>query len=175
MRRENGIYLLAFLCGVVAVNIFGNTTWVNNSTLNRYTLVTLSFRGIVYEEYFFHVLLLRLRTVLGLWLIAKIIPKKMVVICFATVICGALGGVITIAILSNGLWGILFCLCAFFPHIICYGLAYVLWGNMRGTYAGEKNKKSEYVATVLIGMLIVIGCILEAYISPILMENLIKY
>lgn len=175
MKRENVICFLAFLCGVVVVNLFGNMAWVNNSTLNRYTLVTLSFRGIVFEEYFFHVLFLRLRTVFGLWFISKIISKKMVVVCFATVICGILGCVTAIAILSNGLWGILFCLCAFFPHAICYGLAYVLWGNLQGSYVGERNKRSEYIAVLLIGMLIIIGCILEAYISPILMENLIKY
>lgn len=175
MKRENVIYLLAFLCGVVVVNVLGNRAWTDYSSLNRYSLASLSFQGIVYEEYFFQVLCLRLRTVVGLWVCAKLVPKKVVVVGFALVMCGILGGVTAMAILANGLWGILFCLCALMPHIICYGAAYILWGNTKVSFSGEGKRTTDYLATILIVMLIGIGCVLEAYISPILIENLIKY
>lgn len=175
MKREKGICLLAFLSGVIIINLLGNTAWVNDSTLNRYSLASLSFRGIVYEEYFLHVLFLRLRTVLALWVASKLVPKKMVVVGFAVVTCVMLGGVTAMAILANGLWGILFCICAFLPHVLCYGAAYVLWGNMQIGYSYEGSRKADYLAVVFISMLIVIGCVLETYISPVLIENLIKY
>ena len=46
MKRECAIYVLAFLVGVMGINLLGNSTWVNNCILNRYTLVTLSFDDI---------------------------------------------------------------------------------------------------------------------------------
>ena len=156
--------------------MLGTSTLVNNSTLNRYSLASLSFQGIIYEEYFLRVLLLRLRTVCGLWVASKLVPKKMVVVVFACVMCCILGGITAMAILANGLWGILFCVCAFFPHGVCYGIAYAMWSNMSvTTYSGERSKKEIYLASVLIIMLIGIGSILEAYISPVLIRNLIKY
>ena len=69
MKRENGICLLAFLIGVIVTNLLGADELTNSGLLNKYNLATLSFRGIVYEEYFLHVLLLRLQTVAALWLL----------------------------------------------------------------------------------------------------------
>lgn len=175
MKRENGIYLLAFLGGIVIVNLPGNVAWTNNSILNRYSLASLSFQGIVYEEYFFEILFLRFQTVLSLWICSKFISKNIVMTGFALIICGVLGGIMAIAILANGLWGILFCLCALLPHTICYFTAYTLWGKAMTGYVGESKRKMDYLTTALIIMLIGIGCILEAYISPVLIENLIKY
>ena len=175
MKRENGIYLLAFLCGIVIVNLPGNVSWTNHSILNRYSLASLSFQGIVYEEYFFEILFLRFQTVAVLWMCSKLISKNIVRIGFALIICGILGGIMSIAILANGLWGILFCICALLPHAICYFVAYLLWGNSTVGYVGESKRRMDYFTTALIMILIGIGCILEAYISPVLIENLIKY
>lgn len=175
MKWENGIYLLAFLCGIVIVNLPGNAAWANNSILNRYSLAALSFQGIIYEEYLIEILFMRFQTVVSLWICSKLISKNIVMTGFALIICGILGGIIAISILANGLWGILFCLCALFPHTICYFMAYVLWGKAMVGYVGESKRRMDYLITVLIVILIGIGCILETYISPVLIENIIKF
>lgn len=175
VKWKNGIYLLAFLGGIVIVNLPGNEAWTNNSILNRYTLASLSFREIVYEEYFFEVLYLRFQTVLSLWICSKFVPKRIVKVGFAIIICGFWGGITAIAILANGLWGILFCLCALFPHTICYVLAYTLWGRETIGYVNTEKRKEDFVATILMIVLIGIGCFLEAYISPVLIDTVIKY
>lgn len=174
MKREYGIYLLFFLFGTVVVNLLGNTTLLNGSILNRYSLTALSFEGIVYEEYFFQVLFRRFRTVIRLWLASKLIPKQFVKTGFAVMICFMLGGITAMAILENGLWGILFCLCAFLPHMICYAVAFLLWGSMRVLYVRDGNRKVDYMSMAFIALLIGIGCILEAYITPVFLRNIIK-
>lgn len=175
MKRENGIYLLAFLCGIIIVNLPGNAAWANNSILNRYSLASFSFQGIVYEEYLLEILFLRFQTVVALWMCSKLISKNLVRIGYALIICGILGGIMAIAILANGLWGIWFFICALLPHTICYFVAYMLWGKALTGYVGESKRRIDYFTIAIIIMLVGIGCILEAYISPVLIENLIKY
>lgn len=180
MKKENGIYLLAFLCGVVIVNLLGIDTWANSSILNRYSLASLSFQEIAYEEYFVQVLLLRLRTIAVLWILSRVVPKKIVVIGFAGVISIMLGGILAMSILANGIWGIFFFLSALLPHGIFYVLAYTLWSNAvrsnsYNNYTTTMINKEKILVTVLVFMLTIIGSICEAYICPILMKNVIKF
>lgn len=175
MKREYVICSLAFLCGVIIVNFLGDITWINNSILNRYSLASLSFDKIQYEEYFLEIVFLRFRTVVSIWMVSKLIPKKLVTVGVAVIICVILGGVAAISILVNGVWGLLFCLCVVMPHILCYGSAWILWsrGGERTIVSGKCIE--QYIVTVLILMLIAIGCVLEAYVSPILVKSVIGY
>lgn len=166
MKREYVICILAFLCGVIIVNFLGNVTWVNISALNRYSLASLSFEEIKYEEYFLQILFLRFRTVGSIWIVSRLIPKNIVATGFSVIICVMLGGVAAMSILTNGVWGLLFYLCAIMPHILCYGSAWIFW---------SKEKKEHYLFTILILVLVGIGCVLEAYVSPILVKCVIKY
>ena len=180
MKKENWIYLLAFLCGVVLGNVLGTEDGVNGGLLNRYSLATLSFQMIEHEEYLIQVLVLRFRTVAGLWILSRIIPAKMVVVGFAGVISMMLGMIMAFSILTNGIWGSFFFLCALLPHGIFYGMAYFLWenasgGSSYGNYGGAGGRREKILATALILMVTAIGCICEAYISPIVMENVIKF
>lgn len=175
MKWENRIYLLAFLSGVICVNIFGTTTLANNSMLSRYNLATLSFRQVVYDEYFFNVLFLRFRTVFGLWIASKFFPKKAIVLIFACIMCSLIGGITALSIMANGLWGIWFCLCAFFPHGICYGVVYAMWKKLCLWYDEGRDRKEKTFVVAIMMVLIGIGSMLEAYISPVLLQNIIKY
>lgn len=155
------------------VNMLGAK--VSGSMLNRYNLTAMSFKQIVYDEYFYEILFLRIRTVLGLWIVSKIFSKKWVMLGFACVMCSFMGAIMAMSIMENGLWGILFCVCAFFPHGICYGVAYVMWSNLCVASAMEREKKERYFVMTIIMLLIGIGSMLETYISPVLLQNIIKY
>ena len=175
MKWENRIYLLAFLSGVICINMFGTTTLANNSMLSRYNLAALSFQQIVFEEYFFNVLFLRLRTVFVLWIASGFFPKKAVVFAFACIMCSLMGGIIALSIMANGLWGIWFCLCAFFPHGICYGVVYVMWKNLCLWYGESRERKEKTFMVAIMMVLMGIGSMLEAYVCPVLLQNIIKY
>lgn len=175
MKRESVICILAFLCGVIAVNFLGTVTWINNSALNRYSLASLSFEEIKYEEYFLQILFLRFRTVGSIWIVSRLIPKNIVAIGASVIICIVLGGVAAMSILANGIWGLLFYLCAIMPHILCYGSAWSFWCKEKKEHFISGKRIEQYLFTVLILVLVGIGCVLEAYVSPILVKSVIKY
>jgi len=175
LKWEKWVYLSAFLCGVVIVNLIGNSEWINNSLLNRYALVSLSFREIVYEEYFFRILSVRIRTVIWLWIGSILLPPKTIVYGFAIIMSAALGSVATMMILANGVWGIWFFICALMPQILFYMGGFLLWKKQSLTYSVGSNRKMRYLEIMFILGLVGIGCICEAFISPVVMENIIKY
>ena len=172
-KKENGIYLLAFVCGIMLVNLLGNTTWANNSILNRYSLGTLSFREIVYEEYFLYILLLRFRTLAGIWLFSKLLPQRFVKKGAVLGISFLAGCVAAMSILANGIWGMWFFVVSLFPHGILYGGAYGIWYHA-SPYKIEGNGKSNLWLGICILLLVFIGCVCEAYIGPVLMEKVIS-
>ncbi len=175
MKKETWIYLLAFLSGVLFVNLLDGVIENSNYILNRYTLVTLTFQEIVYEEYFIHILCLRLRSAAVLWAISKLLPERLVKVGFAIAISILSGSVVAMSILANGIWGIWFFIVSLFPHIFFYGMAYGIWYSMPSSYKIEGERRANRLSTVLILVLTVIGCAFEAYISPILLENVIKF
>ena len=173
VKWKNKIYLLAFISGIVAMNIFG--TEVSNGMLNRYSLAAMTFGQIVYEEYFLYILFLRLQTVLSLWIFSKFVPSKWVMLLFACIICSLMGGIMALCMIENGLWGMIFYGVAFLPHGICYGMAYVLWNNMYCVNMQMKNTREQYVRMAVMVLLIGVGCVVEAYVVPVLVKNIVKY
>ena len=175
MKQKNWIYVLTFLTGVILVNLTGSAIESDNSILNRYNLMGLKFEEIIFEKYFVEILFLRLRTVIILWILTRIMPKKLVSMGFALLISFVLGGMVAVCILVNGLWGVIFFLGALFPHSICYGIAFVLWSSRKREYLAVQNKMETYVVNMLIILFVCAGCFMEAYISPIIIKNIIKY
>ncbi|MBR5126990.1 MAG: hypothetical protein IKU69_00995 [Roseburia sp.] len=174
MKQKNWIYVLAFLAGVILVNLVEDVTEVSNSILNRYNLMRLTFDEIIFEKYLVEILFLRLRTVIILWILTQTMPKRIVSVGFALLISGVLGGIAATSILTNGLWGILLLVCVLFPHGICYGIAYVLWSNYKVEYLKVQNRTEVYIVNLLIVIFVCIGCLMEAYIGPVLIKNIIK-
>ncbi len=175
VKQKRWMFLLAFLCGVGIVNIIGSRTWANNSLLNRHSLGMLSFEEISYEEYFVKILFLRIRTLIFLWILEKLISKKVTALGFGCFISIMTGGILTMLILANGVWGIFFLLSALLPHGIFYVLAYLLWCNTGLTYTVEGSRKERWLVSLLILLLIVIGSICEAYVCPFLVKNVIYF
>ena len=172
MKSENWIYLSAFFFGVLVVNILDNSAGINSSLLNRYYLASLSFREIVYEEYFFWILALRMKTVIVLAIGSRLVSKKIMLYGFAIIMCIILGSVTVMMILANGIWGILFLLCGLMPQVLFYMMAVFVWKRECVIRTGDKQK---FIERIYILVLVVLGCICEAMISPIIIENIIKY
>ena len=94
---------------------------------------------------------------------------------FGCLLSGVLGAIFAISILANGVWGVWFGVSALMPHGVFYVLAYLMWRNINMGYLSSNNRNNRVIAKVLMMLLIVIGSICEAYISPGLLENVIKY
>ena len=175
MKREWWIYLIAFLVGCISINMFGSRTWENYSLLNRYSLSMISFESISYDTYFVQIVVLRLKTAAGLWIAAKLVPKKIVEVVFAGIISAISGAIVSMAIMANGLWGNLFFICAMLPHGLLYGGAFLLWSNRTQSYTIGRERRENWIGAVIIFCIIIIGCVCESYVSPFLVERIIKY
>jgi len=174
MKWEKRISLLAFVSGVIVMNLLGDVVYTNQSILSRYNLVRFTFEEINFQEYLLEILLLRFRTVAGLWILSKLLPKKIVAVGFMIMIGFMFGSLIAIFIIVNGIWGILLFLGVIFPHILCYAGAFWVWCREHKESVGGRRLSEDYLLLLLVAILMVIGCWLEAYLSPVLVENIIK-
>lgn len=175
MKWEKWLYLFAFLCGVICVNICGNQLWMNQNLMNRYHLASLSFREIVYEDYFLYIFFLRFKIVAGVWIGTKLFPKRIIVNGFAVCVSTILGSVLAMVILENGVWGVWFFVSALIPQIFFYMMAFLLWRNGQEVPYVSINTGESNIKKIFLILLILLGCICEAFISPVIIQNVIKY
>lgn len=157
------------------MNVLAGSALIDYNVINRYSMCLLSFGEISYEVYLVQVLLLRFQTVIMLWILGRILPEKIVYLLFGYLICGLLGGIFAIAILANGVWGSWFVVCAMMPHGIFYMLAYRIWYYKSRDYSYRNSGKERIVIKIFIVLLVIIGSICEAYISPELLEKVVKF
>lgn len=106
------------------------------------------------------------------------------VFLFGSMFCLAffLGSMLSLQIIQMGLKGLIIVLFSFFPHFICYGISAALLfrrnvqeSQREGTdFYYESRSFSENFSVQLEIVLVVIGCILESYANPALMEEVLK-
>ena len=168
----SAMYMLAFLSGVLLINLLEGTMDISTNILNRYTLSALTFREIVYEEYFLYILVLRFRTLAGLWLFSKLLPQRFVKKGTVFILCFLTGCVAAMSILVNGIWGMWFLVVSLFPHGIFYGVACGIWYHS-SPYKIEG--KSHLLWGFFIIIMVFVGCVCEAYIGPVLLEKIISH
>lgn len=174
MKRGNAIYLSAFLCGVIITNVLESKGWTDAAYFYRYNLMQLTFDEIKNNSYLIQLLFFRFRTIGMLWLLGKVLPVKLLRILLGSIVCIFFGMIFTLAILANGMWGIMLMLALLFPQWIFYMGAFGIWGSFEIRYAGEVQRKKELENGILIVILMIIGCVCEAYICPSLLNFVIN-
>ena len=89
---------------------------------------------------------------------------------------------LSLQIIQMGLKGLIIVLFGFFPHFICYGISAALLfrrnvqeSQKEGTdfYYGSRSFSERFSVQLEI-ILVIIGCILESYANPVLMEEVLK-
>lgn len=174
MKREYVIYSIVFFVGCISVNLLERWTGERFYELNRYQLSIIQIENISYERFFLQVLVTRFKTVFLLWVLSKVIPKKAIALGFACLLSGMLGATLTMIVISNGLWGILYCGCVLFPQGILYILALRLWESRTSRELYSRTRKEEWLGTLIMISMVFIGCIYEAFICPKITEILVK-
>ena len=175
MKKGKALYLSAFLCGVIITNILESNALIDSSYLYRYNLMRLNFEQIDHDAYLIQLLLLRIRILGVLWILGKIVPTKALRYTFGIFICVLLGMIFTLSIIANGIWGIIIMFAIMFPQWIFYMGAFALWEGYKYQYSQISQKKWDVERTVVIVLLVIIGCVCESYISPLLVNYVIKY
>lgn len=196
-RGKNSVYVLwfylflgSFLLGVVAMNLGNNMFLSDNGIFSTTSMNRLKYIEIDSGSFFKYVLKHRMgEGVILIILSSTGIGLASLYICVAWQ--GMLAGMtITAAAMRFGMKGILLILGGIFPHqfllipaqIMLLGWCYENCGRGRlfGKYTAPyyNSRKQQFFRQGLIllwiAVVILIGCILESYVNPILVSDLIK-
>ena len=184
------LFLGSFLLGVLIMNMGDGVLISENGIFSQASVSRLRYIEIDSGRFFRYVLkhrmgegaLLLLLSTTGLGIIS-------VYVCI--IWQGVLAGMtITTAIIRYGIRGMLLILGGMFPHQLLLVPAEIMllgWcyeNCSRGHFSGKydlpyyQNRKQQYIRQA-IGLLwiiavIIIGCILESYVNPILISDLVK-
>ena len=92
-----------------------------------------------------------------------------------------LGSMLSLQIIQMGLKGLFIVLFSFFPHFICYGIAALLL--FRRNAEGDEREEtafyggrsfSERFSIQIEIILVILGCVLESYVNPSVMAEILK-
>ena len=167
------IYYLAvgFFVGILYENIVSRRYGLSIDIFQTYFLQQYKQTEIVAEKYLGYVLKARVVPLMGLCVLACVRWKKIlagVSVCWT----GFLAGVMMVsAVMQLGAKGVLFCMVAMFPHIICYGLAY---GILLSYFYRYPKARWNYAKTVFVILVMFTGILLETYLNPLLMKLVIQ-
>ena len=167
------IFYLAvgFFVGILYENIVSRRYGLSIDIFQTYFLQQYKQTEIVAEKYLGYVLKARVVPLMGLCVLACVRWKKIlagVSVCWT----GFLAGVMMVsALMQLGAKGVLFCMVAMFPHIICYGLAY---GILLSYFYRYPKARWNYAKTVFVILVMFIGILLETYLNPLLMKLVIQ-
>ena len=166
------------------MNLLGKEWVMADGSLSRYTLRALNYQQISGEHYLAYIIMLRMKTVIILLLLAKALPKHLVAIGSFCLAAFTLGSLVTLAVFANGLMGCALILAALFPHGIFYFLAFYLWvksiweGSKSLQYIKDANRlavrKESWFLYAICMLLILLGCLTESYLNPVVFQKVIN-
>ena len=167
------IFYLAvgFFVGILYENIMSRTYGLSIDIFQSYFLQQYMHTEIIAEKYLGYVLKSRAVPLMGLCFLTCVKWKKLLSI-MSVCWTGFMAGVLMVsAVMQLGIKGVLLCMVAMFPHIICYGLAYgiLLSYLYRCPKVQWNNAKTVFVVLVMFA-----GILLETYLNPLLMKLVIR-
>lgn len=189
-RRWFFFFCIGFLIGILFVNFYNGTFFLEEGIFGNTSINRLKYLDVDNGLLFRYVVCKRLKNFLFIGLLSAT--------CFgiaATYACivwqGLLTGmIITAAVIRFGMKGILLILSVFFPHqflLFPASIMMLYWSyqNCCFLYFPGKNhfssfrpQKKQYVRQLLllfwIIAVVLIGCILESYVNPILLSDILK-
>lgn len=179
-------FLAGMLLGTMIMMIGKENLLDKTGLLGEEVLYHMKYMTIDTKALFWYVLGSRLKDVAVLAILATTY-LGLVVICARVLLYGAATGIFfTVSVMRYGIKGILLILTGIFPQYLLYVPAILwllLWCEQvcRDIYF-EKSAliaaKSEIVKKILqllaIVIVVIIGCFLESYVNPVLLEKLLK-
>ncbi len=184
MAKSSWIIFLSFVLGIITANLLGKDWFMTYGGLDLYLLKEISIQEISYDKYFLYVLWQRMKFVMILLVVSKLLPARVMGYGCWGFLAFSFGCLIAMAVLENGLAGMVIIVGAVFPQVIPYFVAFYLWQKhlftmvKKQTYRyHNKNvlkKQIPVIAYYLIIFLCVIcGVVLESYVGPLIFRKLI--
>ncbi len=180
------LFLAGIVLGMILIGLGRKVLLADTGILNEEALYHMKYMTVDGNALFWYVMGMRLKTSLGLVVLATTYLGLAVVGCSAVGYGASAGMFLAAAVMRYGLKGILLVITAIFPQYILYGPAYfflLLWCRQicrliyfeKGARLG--NKQLILIKLLqLLGIIAVIiaGCSLESYINPIILKKILK-
>lgn len=170
-KRLLVFYMPAFLAGILYVNLTVGRMSADAGIFSSYFLEQYQATEIVTGEYLLYLLPVRILPFLVLLGLAFTKMRKAAAVLFLVWTGFSSGFLLSMAVLSLGIKGIILCLAGVFPQFLFYVPAYllVLWYSYsypRGEWNLQKSIGS--------GVMILMGLIMELYVSPSLIRVFLR-
>lgn len=184
------LFMAGFMAGIFLINMNSNFFVGEDGIYSTGTINRLKYLEIENSTFFRYVTAGRFKDYLLLGLMSTTYLGIVIAYGVAALQGMMLGMVITVAVIRFGLKGILLVLSSFFPHqllllpagammlIWCCQNCRVLYFDRRTIWNGELKKKyflRQLIMLVWILMVVMIGCILESYVNPMLLMDVVKF
>lgn len=182
------IFMIGFVVGILFTNLFGKTYISGTGILSEYFLNKYKYVEINSARLFLETIKMRSETLILIWLLGSTI-LGLAAICGYLCWLGFTTGIfLTVAVMKFGIKGIFICLGGMLPQYFIYIPLFLFFSDRVLRMAlsvlgiqdnmhkkGERQLWMDY-AILLLGSLFVlmIGCILESYINPYMLQALLK-
>ncbi len=179
------LFAVGFLGGLL-IGIVGRQFWGEMDFLGENMLMQMKYMTVDSNVFLWYVLGSRIKAFI-LAVVMTTTYLGLFYVCASTVWYGASGGLfLMIALTRYGLKGILLAVVGVFPQCLLYVPAFyclMLWCERvcRSIYFEKKQLLSDRQALThrvlqLVGVLavVIMGCVLESYVNPILFGGLLK-
>lgn len=167
-RKQLFVFFMpGFLLGILYVNLILRKYTADPGIFSDYFLKQYQSASVVAQEFIWY--LVRVRFVPFLFLLGLAFTKvrKISSIAFLAWTGFSSGMLLSMAVLDKGIKGSLLCLVGIFPQFLLYIPAYMVAIWYGYTYPQNKWNTQK---SVFVGLAMVVGVILEAYVNPMLMQ-----
>ena len=180
------LFLAGMLLGIVLVNTGREILLDKTGLLGEEALYHMKYMTIDTKALFWHVMGTRLKDIAILSVLSTTY-LGLVVVCAQTVWYGAAtGSFLAASVMRYGIKGVILAGTGIFPQYILYVpvlLWFLVWCEQmcRGIYfeksaflMGRREIIIKILQLVVIFIVVIIGCMLESYVNPILLKKLLK-
>ena len=157
-----------FLLGILYVNLIMKQYTAEPGIFSDYFLKQYQSVSIVAEEYIWYLIKIRAVPFLILLGLAFTKMRKAASIAFLVWTGFSSGMLLSMAVLSMGIKGSILCIVGILPQFLLYVPAYmvIIWYS----YTYPQNKWNTQ-KSIFLGLTMLVGIILEAYVNPIRMQG----
>lgn len=180
VNREKGtglsylsLFLIVFFLVLLGSILFGEEYIKYSKVLDKNSLQIWKLEGGESKALLLYVLKERLWVIPLMFLLATTYLAKMTGFVFVLWYGVSLGIVTGISLLRFGFVGIFLVLMAGMPHYLLYIPIFIFVLRMNGRQRVVCRK--FYLQLFLLELMVLIGCILESYVNPILLKKIINF
>ena len=162
IRKSFILYAICFVAGIILVNGVGSSLLHTYGMISFWDQAAVTFWNLSYDQYFWYLFFGRMKGMILILLLGVVFDRRVLTKICISLFLFLTGIFLTMSVLERGIAGIVAVLFAMLPQWIFYLIALVFF---------EKGRDRKVI--LLCFVLVLIGCLLEGYISPFFLKKVL--